>query len=90
MNTQISPSASSDLAEDLYLCVHCNDFEYFSALLSQPLVQEIVSEPVARFLRRACVYQRWKFVDVLLPYHTDEELGGRAEFLFELPPFGGV
>jgi len=89
MLTQMPHSAQHNLAEDLCLCVRCNDFEHFSALLSQPLVQDIVREPDARFLRRSCVYKRWKFVDVLLPYHTDEELGGVLHFCLSNPHLEG-
>lgn len=64
-----------DLLENILSCVTDNNFERLTQLLKHPFAKDAVQENNAHSLRFACAKNRFEFIDVLLPYCGDKEIG---------------
>lgn len=73
-------STIEDLADHIASSIASNKLEQLTTLLAHPLAQDVMRINSGSRLRLACVKNRLDFIDVLVEYCGDQEIGGALHF----------
>lgn len=73
-------STIEDLADHITSSIASDNFEQLTALLMHPLAQDVIREDSGCCLRLACAKTRLNFIDVLVEYCGNHEIGRALHF----------
>lgn len=73
-------STIEDLADHITSSIASDNFEQLTALLMHPLAQDVMRKDGGCCLRLACAKTRLNFIDVLVEYCGDHEIGRALHF----------